>query len=437
MMWQVWFVWFVVLVGTNYLTLQYYTDWKAILPFTGTPGDYALLLGVAISFRFVYAKGATRARELYAQFKVPMLLLVTLVAFSFVRSVSQQGFILSLLSHRGWAYVAFLLVGYQLVDGRFAFSHLVRSLSLFSIVAGIAAMLYAFTFQPGSLARYYPQVVPFSGVFFIYHGIRVFRDRVAREKWLLLFHFAVIVLSQTRSFWISIGIGLVIAALSLREKIHLRRILGQIAVAIVLVSAIHFTGVLDTAEEAIVGRVAVGKEDITQETGSYALRIFAFLDVWDYLEESGPMAQLLGIGDLHWKSSQMQTLIGYGRVMGYAGVVYRDLGVEDTAYLENSIANLLLAFGIFGSCVLWFGVYYPLVIRVLLHAKVVDQFDPIASAFLVAFSAAMVGQPAQYFFGVDFKGFDLGFLLLVLGGVQKSLDLRVSQGFYLSGGGRG
>jgi hypothetical protein len=427
MMWQDWFLWFIVFVGTNYLTLQYYVNWKSILPFTGTPGDYTLLVGIALFARFVFLHGTARTYALYRRFKWPMLLLVALVAFSFGRSLSQQSLGLSLLSHRGWAYLVFLVAGYQLVDGRFTMSHFVRNLSTLSVVAGIVAMLYAFTFEPGSLARYYPQVVPFSGVFIIYHAIRVFRDRVARDKWLLLFHFFVVVLSQTRSLWISTLIGIVIAAIYLRERIHLRRILGQITVTAAIVATIHFAGVFETAEKAIVGRLAVGKDDIAQETGSYALRVFAFLDVWDYLEESGPMAQLIGISDLHWKSPQMQTLIGYGRVMGYAGVVYRDLGVEETAYLENSIATLLLAFGILGSCVLWFGVFYPLAMTLLLHVKTLDKNDPTASAFLLAFSAAMMGQPAQYFFGVEFKGFDLGILLIVLGVTVKTIDNEVFQ----------
>ena len=423
-MWQSRFLWLCLFFGCNFLTLQYYVDWKSILPFTSTPSDLTLFAGTVLFLRFVFVEGTKDVLTLYARIKLPMLLLVSLVSISFCRSLSYQDFAMSLLSHRGWAYVIFFIVGYQLVDRGFTLSRLVWSLSRLSIVAGVAALFYALTFDPGSLARYYPQVIPLSGTFLIFHGIRVIRDHSTRDSWLLLFHLAVVILSQTRSLWITCIVGIVFAGVYLRKRIRVRRVIVQVALALLVIVFIRITGVLETAEEAVVTRLDVGKEDVEGITGSYALRVFAFLDVWDYLEESGPMVQLIGISDLHQRSPIMQSMIGYGRVMGYAGVVYRDAGVEETAYLENSVANILLAFGILGSCVMWCGVFYPLVLRLLLRVNAVRQIDSIGSAFLIAFSGVMLGQPVQYFFGVDFKGLELGLLLLMLGAVEKTIDMQ-------------
>ncbi len=421
-LWKRLFLWLCLVLGSNYLVLQYYVDWHSILPFTNTPSDYVLLIGIIVSMRYVRAFGIQGAIAPFVRIRWQILVLLLLVGASFFRSLGEQGVLLSLLSHRGWAYAVFLLVGYYGIDGEFTFTNMIRALSLFSVFAGLGAIFYALTFQPGVLSRYFPMVIPLSGVFVLYHGIRLLRDHESAQKWPLVFHLVVVILSQTRSLWITCLVGLIVAALALRKQIHYGRLAVQFTIVGLLLAGIFFSGMFDIASRALTSRLTIGLEDVEQEKGSYALRVFSFLDALDYINEEGSSAVLFGVSDLHWQSAKMLSLVGYGRVMGYAGITYSYLGVEETAYMENSVANMLLTFGVIGSLCIWFLVYYPLVLGLLRGAVRVFDMDRVSSAFLLAFGAFMCGQPVQYFFGVELKGLELGLLFGLVGATQRIVE---------------
>lgn len=413
------FVWCSLFLGSNYLVLQYYIDWQTVLPFTRTPADYILLIGIIVFIGAARQLDMKEIRSVYDRYRFPLIVLCVLIALSLSRSISEQSLGLTLLSHRGWFFLVFLLVGYHIVNTDFTLSKLVSVLSTFAVTAGVLALLYSFTFESGVLSRYFPLVIPFSGVFVLFHLIRMLRDHQKGQMGLLVFHLVVIVLSQTRSLWATCLVGLLVVGTLLRKRLRLRRFFAQFALVVILLVGILSLDVFDSVVSALESRLSVGMRDMQQETGSYGLRILLFLDAWDYINESGIDVVLFGISDLHWQSTKMLSLVGYGRIMGYAGIAYDYLGVEETAYMENAVASLLLTFGVVGSLSIWLLFYYPMVASTIATAIRIAHRDEIASAFLIAYGAFMFGQPIQFFFGVELKGMELGMLMFVAGAAAR------------------
>jgi hypothetical protein len=417
--WKSWAVGFCLFVGTNYLSFQYYFDWKRNSPLTNTPSDYALGLCLLFFFGLVISQKRGVVSWAFRAYRVQLGSLAALLLVSFLRSIPEQGGALTILSHRGWLYVLFLPLGYMLVGDDYTSTRFIRFLSRLSVLSGIFALVYAFTFQPGNLARYYQQVVPLSSVFLLYHLVRILRDHRRNEIPLLLFHAVVIAVSQTRSFWVATVVSLLVGGVMMAEHIRVKRVVFSGLAAIALMWGILSSGLMGGAEDVLTSRVTGGMEDVQEGQGTYALRIAGFLDIWDYLEESGTFVRMMGVGDLHWKAPRMQYLLGYGRVLGYAAVAYEQYGTEETAYVENTIANALLAFGLVGSSVLWFLVYYPLAFRLIRDSKLIVPAGSSISVFAFAYGLYMIGQPATFFFGSELKGMELGFTMLLLGVVLR------------------
>lgn len=387
-----------------------------IVPFTNNPADYALLLGLVFAFLILFVRPHLLKNCFARPYSRILLPLFIFLSINIPYSIMQQGWKLTILTHRYWLYIGFLIVGYLLITPRYRFKKLIDLLQIFAGISAVGALFYSLSTSPGEILRFYPDFIPLSGIFIAFNLILYIYTRSKLSLNLLALHVTVSILTLTRSWWACLAVMILVLVFTLRLSKLSYRFVAALAFVGLWFAFFAATDTGFTAQIRAFERYQLALQDIRAGRGTYQHRIDMFLDSYDYLlaRQSDLFTKLFGIGMLHSDSQVHGSLIGRGRTLGYSG-----RGV----LLENAYANYLLGAGFIGTLLI-FWTYIALSRYMIDEGKPIrQQFDRNRS-FMLSIGAFHIGWLIALFFGGQIQGTTLGLMLFIAGAWHKEKTLE-------------